>query len=159
MKREFSVGLIFLVALVALGYMMSRVVQGVSYGGGKQSFFALVKDSTGLPLGAAVRVAGVDVGRMKERTLEQGQARLRLEIAGEMKIRQDARITIRSIGYLGDRYLDLFPGSGTAPLLAEGSVIPTDESATFEGLMRQGSDFLSSWTEVARSIHRLLGVD
>jgi len=156
-SREVSVGLLFFTVILILGYMVSRLSEHREMAGKGKLYYTMVIDSSGLPLGSTVKVAGINVGRIREKSLVNNRARLLLEITRELSMHEDATITIRSIGYLGDRYVGLDSGSEDAPILREGSFIPAREAATLEDLMTRGAEFLESWTEVARSLRSLLG--
>jgi phospholipid/cholesterol/gamma-HCH transport system substrate-binding protein len=112
MRKELSVGLPFVVALVALGVILSRLAKEEGVIAGTRTYYAFVDDLSGLLSGSAVRVAGINVGSLERKSIQDGRARLNISVVPTVEVHADAHVTIRSIGYLGDRYLDLAPGSG-----------------------------------------------
>ncbi|WP_353683941.1 MlaD family protein [Thermodesulfovibrio sp. 3907-1M] len=92
----------------------------IIFSGGIQSFFQkrvlmniYISDVKGLRKGAPVRVAGVDVGEVKDIKLskEYGtvvRVLIDKKVLGYLK--SDARATVQTIGLLGDKYIEIFPG-------------------------------------------------
>jgi len=157
MKRSFSVGLLTLVTIAALIYMINRTQRAFVGSGQLKSYYSLVNDSTGLPKGAAVRIAGIDIGRLKEKSLSEGKAKLVFAVNPEITVYKNAKIRLKSIGYLGDLYMDLWPGSTDTLQLEENSLIAAEEAATIESITREGSDLLQIWKDVGKSLSALFG--
>jgi len=81
-----------------------------------------------------VRVAGIEVGKVtKVEAIEEGDgaARVTMEIQDKaLPIHEDAQIKIRPRIFLeGNFFVDLQPGSPTAPELADGETIPMSQTA------------------------------
>jgi phospholipid/cholesterol/gamma-HCH transport system substrate-binding protein len=90
---------------------------------------AVVRDAQNLKQGAPVRIAGVDVGRVtKVEAAEDGQAAatVKMELRDDaLPIHQDATLDIRSRILLeGNFFVDLKPGSPSAPHFESGDTIP-----------------------------------
>jgi phospholipid/cholesterol/gamma-HCH transport system substrate-binding protein len=90
---------------------------------------AVVRDAQNLKQGAPVRIAGVDVGRVtKVEAAEEGQAAatVKMELRDDaLPIHQDATLDIRSRILLeGNFFVDLKPGSPSAPHFESGDTIP-----------------------------------
>jgi len=157
MRREFSVGLFFMIMTLALGYMLSRLIKDGGVFTPTKSYYTVVADSIGLLEGSSVRVAGIIVGSLHEKRLEKKKARLVIEISSNISVREDAFITIRSIGYLGDRFMELAPGSDDKPPLPEDSLIPSEEGVTVDRVMSTGVDMMENWADVGGRLSELLG--
>ncbi|KRB72739.1 hypothetical protein ASE01_22090 [Nocardioides sp. Root190] len=85
--------------------------------------------------GNQVKIDGVVVGSVKSLTVEDGVAEVGLDLDEEARpLHEDVKLTIRPVSLLGERYVDLDRGSPDAPLLAEGTVIPVEQTATSVGL-------------------------
>jgi virulence factor Mce-like protein len=90
---------------------------------------AVVRDAQNLKQGAPVRIAGVDVGRVtKVEAAEDGQsaATVKMELRDDaLPIHEDATLDIRSRILLeGNFFVDLKPGSPSAPHFESGDTIP-----------------------------------
>lgn len=94
---------------------------------------AVFQNSSQLRVGSPVRIAGVDVGTVASRELGKGDTSvftLELKDSGR-PVREDAELTIRPRLFLeGSYYVELKPGSPSAPELDEGDTIPLPQTAT-----------------------------
>ncbi|HEX8084836.1 MAG TPA: MlaD family protein [Solirubrobacteraceae bacterium] len=104
---------------------------------GKFDVKAVVPNAQNLKPGAKVRIAGVDVGKVnKVEPVEPGQgetgaARITMEIAEQAQpIHKDATLKIRPrIFFEGNFFVDLQPGSPSAPNLNDGDTIPINQAS------------------------------
>lgn len=105
---------------------------------------AVVADAQNLQSASPVRVAGVEVGKVKKVEPlddDSGAARVTMEIADEaLPIHPDAELQVRPRLFLEGNYVvDLKPGSPSAGTLTSGSTIPigrTGHSVSFEEILR-----------------------
>ena len=65
-----------------------------------------------------MRMAGVRVGRVEERELEDGLAHVTFTVSGDQTVYADSRAEINFLNLIGQRYLDITRGSGESRLLA-----------------------------------------
>ena len=89
--------------------------------------------STQLRVGDPVRVAGVEVGKVKKISPGPGQTQaVELELArDDIPVHTDATLRIRPRLLLeGSYFVDMSPGSTSAPVLASSGVLPLSQSST-----------------------------
>lgn len=86
-------------------------------------YSALFTDASGIRVGDDVRIAGVRVGRVEGRELEDGLAKIDIVVAADQAVRTDTVARISYLNLLGQRYLALEAGSRTGTRLADGSTI------------------------------------
>jgi|YelNatPaOPRAMG01_1025707.scaffolds.fasta_scaffold42996_2 phospholipid/cholesterol/gamma-HCH transport system substrate-binding protein len=118
---EVKVGVFLLVGFLILLYMSLRVsklerIQGEHY-------FALFPTVSGLTKGAPVEVAGVVVGRVEEIKLEGKMAKVRFVLSKGVVLFEDAKATLRTHGALGDKFIEIDPGTSQKEPLKPGEVI------------------------------------
>jgi phospholipid/cholesterol/gamma-HCH transport system substrate-binding protein len=118
---EVKVGVFLLVGFLILLYLSLRVsklerIQGEHY-------FALFPTVSGLTKGAPVEVAGVVVGRVEEIKLEGKMAKVRFVLSKEVVLFEDAKATLRTHGALGDKFIEIDPGTSQKEPLKPGEVI------------------------------------
>ena len=77
-RLELIVGVFVLVGIVCLGYLSIKLGKLELIGGDVYEVDALFNSATGLKSGAAVEVAGVEVGRVKAINLKEDRAMVRL---------------------------------------------------------------------------------
>ncbi len=87
------------------------------------------KFANGISDSAPVRLAGVDVGQVEDISIfydendKRAKARIHAWIRGNAKIEEDAKITINTLGLLGEKYLEIFPGTPGKRFLENGDEI------------------------------------
>jgi phospholipid/cholesterol/gamma-HCH transport system substrate-binding protein len=123
MSAELKAGMFVLVALGALVYMTTRLTQTPFAFKGVKTYYANISDATGLLSKTKVKMAGLDVGQLEKLELVGKRARITVQIASDLVLHKDATVGVKAIGFLGDKYLELWPGSESAPVLEEGGYI------------------------------------
>jgi ABC-type transport system involved in resistance to organic solvents, periplasmic component len=121
MQRTINVlvGLFVLLGLVALLFLALKVSNLTSMAGGPTyNVVAYFDDIGGLKPRAAVRGAGVVVGRVRSIDFDDQryQARVLLEIDSGVEFPKDSSAQILTAGLLGEKYIGLSPGADPQPL-------------------------------------------
>ncbi len=119
-KQEIGVGVLVIVAGALLAFMSIKV-GALSNVGEEVQLEIVLGDAAGLTEGAAVRVAGVQVGQVNSMGVAHDQAKLQVSIAKSAQIREDAKVQVRARSILGEKYLEITPLSTDAPLLETGA--------------------------------------
>ena len=138
-RLKTKVGALILVAVTLLvGFV---VLLGGFTVGAKRTLYVELADSGSMLYGAPVKIAGVRAGRVDEvRFLVDRDARrseprreaeprvnvrVRVLISVEMapSVRHDSEFYVTTQGVLGEKYLEILPGSPESPEWAEGSYI------------------------------------
>jgi phospholipid/cholesterol/gamma-HCH transport system substrate-binding protein len=120
----------------------------------KSELYAYFDDINGLVVGAPVRLAGLDVGRVSQITfpddLAERQAQVELSIQDRFmpRLRSDSSAFIDSKGLLGDKLINLSIGSSDKPALKDGETIETRKAVTIEQLTKKVDEVVSSITHV-----------
>ena len=93
----------------------------------------------GLKSGAAVKSAGVVVGRVKkiECVGESFQAKVSLALQSEHAFPKDSSLKILTSGLLGEQYLDVTPGADEKNLVAGDRIGSTQSAVILENLISQ----------------------
>lgn len=122
----------------AVAVLIAASVVGVaSRVGGGDDDLVRARFASAAPLveGNQVKIDGVVVGTVEDFEVKDGVAEVSLDLDDEaMPLHDDARLTIRPVSLLGERYVDLDRGSPDAPVLARGEVIPLSQTTTAVGL-------------------------
>lgn len=124
---QVRIGLLVIAALGILSAMILNLEEGMGLVSRKAPFRAQVNHTQGLKVGSPVRMNGVDIGNVRKIAIaETGpQVEILFSVQTEVAphIRQDASINIRALGLLGDKFLEVVPGTASAPPLHPGSVL------------------------------------
>ncbi len=87
-------------------------------------------EATQLAQEADVRISGVNVGRVKQIDLGEGRTDATIELQDEYApIPQDSRAILRQKTLLGETYVELTPGTKTAPNIPEGGRLEATQVA------------------------------
>ena len=122
-----KVGALVVVALAILSAVILNLEEGMGLLGRKTTFRAVVDHTQGLKIGSPVRMNGVDIGNVHTIAIANNSPQVEITFTVRAHvaphIRQDASISIRALGLLGDKYLEVLPGSASLPPLPVGSTL------------------------------------
>lgn len=124
---EVAVGVFVLVGLLCLAWISIKLGRLEIFGGRGYTVYADFPAIGGLKVGAAVEIAGVDVGRITFISLEEYQARVGMEISRDVKLQEDTIASVKTKGLIGEKYVRLSPG-GSERLIQPGGRIREVES-------------------------------
>ncbi len=151
LSAEAKVGLLVLVGSVILLYMTFAVGK---YEFGEKKGYRVVAafDSvSGLDTKAAVRMAGVQIGTVEAVELEDSRAKVTLRINPDVKIGRGSEAAVKTMGLLGDKYVDIIPAKGM-----EGGRQPRERSGFYQNNERL--EVTASPSDVDRLISQLSGI-
>lgn len=119
----------FLVVAAAVT-MWVAAVTGEYRPGERKDYRATFANVSGLERGDAVRIAGVDVGKVKEIDVQHDNTVLvTFSVRSDQELSTATRATIQYRNLTGDRILQLTRGTHSAPRLAPGGRIPVTQTA------------------------------
>ncbi|MBF6332668.1 MCE family protein [Nocardia transvalensis] len=116
--------LVMVLVLALLGVIFSQMRFSRETG-----YHAVFTNSSGMLPGSKVRIAGVPVGAVKRVYVGKDHlAHVDFEVDTEYKLYASTRAAIRYENLVGDRYMELLEGPGTATTLPKGGTIGTDKT-------------------------------
>jgi phospholipid/cholesterol/gamma-HCH transport system substrate-binding protein len=124
---ELSVGFFLIIGIVCLGYLSVKLGGMDFLGSQGYELEAVFSNSGGLKSGSAVVIAGVDVGRVKGVLLDNYEARVSMDIPHGLEIQEDAIVSIKTRGLIGEKYVEITPG-GSEEILKPGDRIRETQS-------------------------------
>ena len=140
-----------LVAIVAFARYPSLFRRGSEYR-------ATFRSVAGLNLGDEVRYGGLIVGSVTRLTLDPidpTSVEVTFRVRPQTPVRTDTYATITQVGLLGQPYLNLEPGSATAPALPPRSRLPTRDNLTFQDAMSRLAVFLDRADTLLHGVERI----
>lgn len=123
MSRLLKIGLFVTLTTVVFVIYVMRTAETVGGGGGSYTVHAYMDDASGLVVDSAVRLAGVQVGRLTNIELEGNRARLTLELRKDVELAEDAIVAKTTSSMLGTATVAIQPGVGQGALLQDGDVV------------------------------------
>ncbi len=135
-KLELIVGVFVLVGIAALAYLAVKLGKLEVIGAGHQKEILAEFDSVaGLKTGAAVEIAGVQIGQVKRIRLNSDRATVVLSIQPDVKVYGDAIASIKTRGLIGDKYVSITPGGSQEELASGGKIRDTESGVDLESLI------------------------
>ncbi|MCS7198744.1 MAG: MlaD family protein [Caldimicrobium sp.] len=125
---ELKVGIFVFLGILALLYLTLQLAQEAFAPKDTYKIYGVFDSVSGLIRGAKVEMAGVPIGKVGDISLTpEGKAKVELLIFKKYKIQEDAVGVVRTFGVLGDKFIEIRPG--TSPnYLSEGGTIAKTES-------------------------------
>lgn len=160
--RTLRVGLLVTVALIVLAAGIFLLGDKANLFTAKNEYYSLFPSVEGLNPGNPVQLNGVEVGTVQTITLPEspGEREIRVDLAIDQRysgrIRSDSIARIKTLGLLGDKYVQVTTGSPGADEIPSGSEIPVSSPPGMEALMASGQDVITDVNAIAGSLRRLL---
>lgn len=160
--EQARVGLLILAALVVLGAGVFFVGSTGHVFGRRFQLVTLMQSASGVAPGAAVQLAGQTVGQVARVELIQVGERpetgepvaLTLSVDREVapQIRADSRARLQTQGLLGDRIVNISPGSPDQPRLSDGDTLEAVEPLDYQEILGRASGAVGDLTSVTRNL-------
>lgn len=137
LKKETAVGLFVLVGLIAVAYMSVKLGNVHMFSDKYYTVHANFTDISGLKVNAPVQMFGVKIGFVKEIGLDQkdGVARVTMSIEKAVHLTDDAIVSVKTNGLIGDKYLKIAPGGLGDPVVEGDTLFDTNPAIDLEDLI------------------------
>ncbi|HUF50539.1 MAG TPA: MlaD family protein [Longimicrobiales bacterium] len=164
--QRWRVAVLIVVSMLLLAYGVKRVGAVFDVFASRYELVTLVPSALGLREGAPVTLAGQRIGQVKriefipvERKIGNHNLRLVLAISEDVsdQIRADSRAFLRTMGLLGDKFVDIAPGTGGARILQTGDTIASGKSLDLDEFIMQASGALEQATGIVTNLQELTG--
>ncbi|MGA2954442.1 MAG: MlaD family protein [Thermodesulfobacteriota bacterium] len=132
------VGILVVLAVILTIVALVFVARGQQWFAQRIPYKVVFSKVQGLKPGTPVTISGMEVGHVKSFHLTpQSKVELSLDVLYQYKenIRQDSKATIAS-ALLGGKSLEITVGSQAQPVLAEGSMIPSEEPKEITDILK-----------------------
>ncbi|MCP4913454.1 MAG: MCE family protein [Oligoflexia bacterium] len=149
--NEFKVGLMALATMASIVAMSLLVTKNQSGFGEYVPYRTIIKDASGIFPKTPIKVAGINAGRIKNIELADNNALITFEVLEKVGIPKDSQLKIKSVGFLGDKYLEIVIGKSTEKLDAKG-FISANEGAGLEGLIKDAGTVMKDVKVVIASL-------
>lgn len=148
MRTETKVGFLALASLVMIA-IFAAMMGLLSPFSNAHELNVVYNYAGGIDEGSPVRVMGITVGKVKKIIFDPGyktpqgeEVKLRLVISVDKKawtsLRQDSRFYINMAGVIGEKFLEISPGTTEHPEMKPGDVIRGEDPPRVDQLISQG---------------------
>lgn len=162
--KQIRVLALILVGVVLLIFGVLQVGRVFDVFAKRYTVVTLVGDVAGLREGAPVTVAGQRVGQVAsiefipiQRKKPGANLEIELAISEDVReqIRTDSRVFIRPQGLLGDKYIDISPGTATAAILQPHDTLISEPAMDIEQFLARSAGMLDSATLAVSDLRKV----
>ena len=123
---ELVVGVFMIIGVLCLGYLSVTVAKVNLWGPSGYDVVAIFSDVGGLKCDSSVMIAGVEVGRVKSISLSNDAARVVLQIDPGLQLHEDAIVSVKTSGLIGEKYVRISVGSADEIIKPGGRIRQTE---------------------------------
>lgn len=165
MKRldlEFKVG-IFVAIGIAILISIIFSISELKYFQQRYAVTLLFDFANGVEKAAPVRLAGVQVGEVKDIDIvfdavkRKTVVALTVSLDKKAKVEEDAEAFINTLGLIGEKYVEILPGTPGKRALKSGEKLQGKESVPIERLTEKGYEIASGLSETIKHLNKLFG--
>ncbi len=157
---EFKVGALIVGIGGLIAFMSMQISDDPNIMGRSKKAWFLLPNASGLIKGSAIRSAGIPVGSIKDIRLQDGQARIDISIKSEVQLTRSAIVEMKSNGILGDKHVEVYPGTAGDPELEDGGqVMNVKDGGSMDDVMTQVSELASSLKDVSKNLKEAVSND
>ena len=156
---EIKVGIFVFIALAALSWLVIKSGDFTMKPGFTVRF--LFDAVSGIDRGSPVRLSGVPVGDVSDiHVIRDSSGQTKVEVLARIEqgsqIEEDAKVHISSLGILGEKYIEITPGTSGEKLLSEGSTLMGSRPTAFESVAEAGTQLMNKLNTVADHVNDIV---
>lgn len=163
--EQLRVGAVILVALVVLGVAVLRLGAAANLFSTRYPLTTFLPNANGLRVGGSVMIAGKLAGTVREiefmpvdsDTLHNLRLLLELDEGVREQVRGDSRAKLRTVGLLGDKVIDINPGTPGFDRLSPGDTIPSIPSVDYELVVERAAGAIDELVQLTGDLRRITG--
>ena len=157
---EFKVGLFVLLAVAILAYMVLRA--GDLYLRPGYTVHLIFDTVSGIDKGSPIRLAGVPVGEVKRtRALRNTDGKMNVEVEAFIDegvlIETDADMRVATMGFLGEKYIEIHPGTPGAEAVPRGGTLVGKQLTGMDDLFDSGQQLIKKMEYAVEDIREVTG--
>ena len=162
MGREVKVGLLVITAFVVLGVGVFLVSERRNLFTLKNTYSIDLETVSGLAQGSPVHLDGVGVGSIQSIVLPEQVERKLLTVwvtadrRYAERIREDSLAKVKTLGLLGDKYIEISSGTISSPVIPAGGNIPAAPPTDVDRLIATGGDVMGNVVSISYSLRHML---
>lgn len=159
---ELKVGLLVLAALAVLALGIFLIGEETQLFVRKNRYYSEFLNVSGLQAGNPVQLNGVNVGRVDEVILpeDMGESLIRVWMTLDRRyadrVREDSQARIKTLGLLGDKFVELTSGTPAAEVIPTGGQIPAAPATSVDQLIATGEDTMENVVAISSSLRSIL---
>lgn len=160
MSSAAKIGAFMLVILAIIGYFVLKIEDiDLHRGKGTREVKVLFDNVAGLDEKSAVRIAGVRKGKVSNiKVLPNGKAEVTLQVDDDVPLHANATARVANLGLLGEKYIELDPGTETAPVVQQQGTVTLRGTAppSFDEVTNQVSAIATDVKAITESLRHVM---
>lgn len=162
MQREVKVGLLVVLAFVILGVAVFLVSERRNMFALKNRYYIQFGTVLGLAPGSPAQLNGVTVGSVRKVVLPESVEEEFITVWIDVdrrygdRVREDSTARIKTLGLLGDKFIEISSGSPGSPLIPSGGYVPAAPPTDVEKLLATGGDAVQNTVAISYSLRNIL---
>ncbi|RYZ60102.1 MAG: MCE family protein, partial [Proteobacteria bacterium] len=158
MGTEFKVGLFTLFGVAAIAFAVFFVSPELFDRKEKKVYKTTLKDASGLLINTHVKTNGVNIGRVSGIRLNENATEILMEVEAAISIPEGSEIAVRTVGFLGDKFIDVVrPDKGGAPVANNGFIPPAKSSGDIAEVVGKVGSIADDVKKVTENLAKVLG--
>ena len=162
MNFELKVGIFIFIGIVILSVIIFSIGNFYSV---KQGYTLNVVFSfaNGIGIGAPVRYSGVEVGEVQDIKVyfdekeNRPLVKIGVWVSQNTWINENAKASINTLGLLGEKYLEIAPGTRDTRLLEKGDTLRGQDPVSTEEIARSTKELIEKIGTLTESINKIAG--
>lgn len=156
-SRELKVGFLIFIGILFLAGMILSIGKHQGIFQRRYELRVLMDRVSGLQVGAPVRLAGLDVGKVISIDFPEGLKEKQVEITlkidqrVQQRIRKDSVAHIGTLGLLGDKFVNITLGSLDQPVLRPGDYLRGSTPVDIEEIVEEGVRVFEDLKAISKS--------
>jgi phospholipid/cholesterol/gamma-HCH transport system substrate-binding protein len=157
-RTEIRAGIFVLVAVVILGFFYFFGKDVLSLFQPHKNLVVYFNDISGLEEGAAVRYAGMTVGKVTDIRIVEGKdhkIEVDLDVLAAVPLREGAVASIRATELVIGKYVDLTGGDPESPLLRDDAVLAGSQEPTLDEVINSAGRIILNLRDIVEQVSQI----
>jgi phospholipid/cholesterol/gamma-HCH transport system substrate-binding protein len=160
---QLKVGGLIVLAAVVIGVAIYKLGKAANLFSKRYELIAFLKDAPSLRVGGSVTVAGQLAGTIRDIRFLPVDAdtmrNLRLVLAIDEQlhdqIRRDSRVQVKTLGLLGDKVIDISPGTPKGAVLQSGDTIQVEPTLDYEEVLAKAASAVDDLVSLTHDLNQM----
>lgn len=162
---QLKVGLTVLAGLAILVVAVFYIGRAANIFADRYELVAFLPDAPGLRVGGSVMIAGQMAGTVKDieflpvdhDTTRNLRVTMSIDETLRDQVRGDSRVKLRTLGLLGDKVLDIEPGTPRFAALTEGDTLQVEPSLDYDAVIAQAAGAVDDIVGLTHDFREITG--
>jgi len=163
LSLEVKVGLFIITGIGLLVFFLFAIGDFSTYFQPGYELRVTFESANGIGRGSPVQYAGVEVGKVESLRLlypdgaPAPHVEISIKLPRQIKIRSTDEASISTFGLLGEKYLEIRPGTGEGEFLTPGQTLLGKPPVSTERIIERSSEVLTELKQTLEGVNSLVG--